>query len=243
MTAHDSLSGVHVQRRALLALPVLAAAGARSWGAQDTQQGSAEEQSMAFDAFATRCEGLAEAHLGGGRVDPEVYLHRLAALGARLDPASTLQLEAEPWSDFVPPIRVAPVHRSLPVMVIQWRLDPHAVLPPHNHTPGYVVSLCLEGEARVRHFEIDGAAPAPGEEGAFRLRETQAVLLRPGRSTSLTPDRDNIHTFEAGPKGAMGLDINTILPGDGDWSMIEAARADPRGYDRIYDSRWIGKPR
>ena len=117
------------------------------------------------------------------------------------------------------------------MLLIEWRLAPHAILPPHNHTPGYVVSLCLEGACRVEHFEIAGDAPAPGEEGEFELRRTRAQLLRPGQATSLTPERDNVHTFRAGPQGALGVDVNVFLPGEGDWSMIELAGEAKQGFD------------
>ena len=69
--------------------------------------------------------------------------------------------------------------------------------------------------------------------------------LRAGRSTSLTPERDNIHTFEAGPQGALGFDINTFLPGEGDWSVLEIDESSGRpldGYERVFEARWIGKP-
>jgi hypothetical protein len=122
-------------------------------------------------------------------------------------------------------------------VAVRTRRDPAA----HNHTPAHVLSLCIEGECRVRHFDTASAPPVDSRE-TFRGRETQNRLLRPGRSTSLTPDRDNIHTFEAGPEGALGFDINTFLPGEGDWSMLEIDDRPSRGYERVFEARWIGKP-
>jgi len=113
-----------------------------------------------------------------------------------------------------------------------------------SSTPAHVLSLCIEGACRVRHFDAVDAPPLDSRE-AFRIRETENRILRPGRSTSLTPERDNIHTFEAGPKGALGFDINTFLPGEGDWSGLELDESSGRpreGYERVFEARWIGKP-
>ena len=96
----------------------------------------------------------------------------------------------------------------------------------------------------MRHFDAVGAPPLDSRE-TFRIRETENRVLRAGRSTSLTPERDNIHTFEAGPEGALGFDINTFLPGEGDWSMLELDESSGRplqGYERVFEARWIGKP-
>jgi hypothetical protein len=145
------------------------------------------------------------------------------------------------FAKFEPPIELGPIHLALPITIIEWRFAPGAVLPPHNHTPAHVLSLCLEGECRVRHFDALGAPPLDSRD-PFRVRETESRVLRAGRSTSLTPDRDNIHTFEAGPEGALGFDINTVLPGEGDWSMLELEDRPIQGYERVFEARWIGKP-
>ncbi len=171
-------------------------------------------------------------------------MHALEGLGARLNAESVPRDGLGDFGGYDPPIEIAPIHRSAPIFVIQWRLAPGAFFPPHNHTPSYVVSLCLEGECWVRHFEIVGTAPAPGEPGQFRMKKTLAKLLRPGTGSSLTFERDNIHTFTAGPKGALGIDINTSIPTDGDhdWSMLEYEEGKVEGYQKTYDAHWIGKP-
>ena len=116
------------------------------------------------------------------------------------------------------------------------------VLPAHNHTPAHVLSICLQGECRVRHFRTLGRAPGLDSRETFRIHETENRILRPGRSTSLTPARDNIHTFEAGPEGASGIDVNTFLPGEGDWSMLAVDDRPLTGYERRFEAHWTGKP-
>lgn len=230
---------VRIERRAVLHLPALAAIAGVAGRAMDEE---ASETRVAFQAFAERCEELAAAHLDAGRIDADVYLQRIATLSTRLAGDTLPEVQLRDFGGFDPPVRTAPAHRAPPVVVIQWRLAPGAVLPPHNHTPGYVFSLCLEGQCWVRHFELVGDAPAPGAEGLFHMRKTMAKLLRPGLGSSLTDARDNIHTFQAGPEGAMGIDINTFLPGDGDWSMLKYEEGKREGFTKLYDARWTGKP-
>ena len=233
----SNLPGVTIERRTLLCAPALFAAGA-----QGAPQKQAEESALAFDEFTKRCEALAGEHLEGGRIDGDVYLHRLEALGKRLAPSKVPRPEMGDFGGYDPPIELAPVHRATQILVLLWRLAPGAFFPPHNHTPGYVMSLCLEGECWLRHFETVGDAPTPGDEGSFEMRKTLAKLLRPGMATTLTPDRDNIHTFQAGPEGAFGLDVNTSLPGGGEWSMLSYEEGKREGFTKLYDAKWIGKP-
>lgn len=226
--------GVKITRRSALELPVLAA-----WLGRAERHD--KEAALSFDAFTETCARLVQEHLETSEF-PEALLLRLAESGARLQASSVPRPTLGAFGGYEPKVAFGPVHRAPPLMVIEWRLDPDALLPAHNHTPAHVLSLCLEGECWVQHFEIAGEAPAPGTPGAFRMRRTRAQLLRPGHATSLTPQRDNIHTFRAGPGGALGIDINVFLPGAGDWSMIAHAESSTAGFEQLHDARWIGKP-
>ncbi len=225
-------NGVCHERRLVLGLPILLAGSALS---------AARLQADSFSELTRACKSLAAELLEKKALTSDEYLLRLASLGAGLDPGDVPEGKLGRFSNFDPPIELGPIHRELPVVIIQWRFAPGAVLRPHNHTPGHVLSLCIEGECRVRHFDAIGA-PSLDSRETFRIRETENRVLRAGRSTSLTPDRDNIHTFEAGPEGALGFDINTFLPGEGDWSMLELDDQPLKGYERVFEARWIGKP-
>jgi hypothetical protein len=225
-------NGVSYERRLVLGLPLLLAGSALS---------SARLRADSFSELTRTCKSLASDLLEKKALTPDEYLLRLASLGAGLDPGDVPEGKLGRFADFEPPIELGPIHRELPIVIIQWRFSPGAVLRPHNHTPGHVLSLCIEGECRVRHFDAIGAPPLDSRE-TFRIRETENRVLRAGRSTSLTPERDNIHTFEAGPAGALGFDINTFLPGEGDWSMLELEDQPLKGYERVFEARWIGKP-
>jgi hypothetical protein len=223
-------SEISYERRLLLGLPLFLA-GTRSMQAR----------ADSFSALTRACDALAADLLEKKSLTADEYLLKLASLGAALDPRDVPEGKLGRFSTFDPPIELGPIHRAVPIMIIQWRFAPGAVLPPHNHTPAHVLSVCVEGECRVRHFDALGAPPLDSRE-TFRVRETENRVLRAGRSTSLTPDRDNIHTFEAGPEGAVGFDLNTFLPGEGDWSMLELDDEPVKGYERIFEAKWIGKP-
>jgi hypothetical protein len=228
--------GVSFERRMLLGLPL-----ALPFPALRKSQATAEAP---FTAFTTACRSLALELLDRKALNADEYLSRLASLGAGLRAADVPPGKLGRFARFDPPIELGPIHVELPINVIQWRFAPGAVLPPHNHSPAHVLSLCIEGECRVRHFDPI-APPALDSRDVFRVRETENRILRAGRSTSLTPERDNVHTFEAGPEGALGFDLNTFLPGDSDWSMLEIDESSgnrAKGYERLFEARWIGKP-
>jgi len=228
-----SCPGFQITRRSVLELSVLA-----SWLGHAAR---ASESRFDFAAFGAACEDLVKEHLDQGAL-PEALLLRLAEAGARLDPPSVPRPSLGAFGSYDPKIYFGPVRRAPSLIMIEWKLEPNAVLPAHNHTPGLVLSLCIEGECWLQHFELAGDAPEPGEAGAFRIRKTRAQLLRPGHATSLTPERDNIHTFRAGPRGALGIDLNIPLPGAGDWSMIAYEEGSPQGFEELHDARWTGKP-
>jgi hypothetical protein len=224
--------GVTIERRLVLALPLLAARTAL-----------ARSQESGFAGFTSACRSLAAELLETEALDADTYLLRLASLSAGLRAGEVPRGKLGAFGGYDPPVEFGPIHRELPLVIIQWRFAPGAVLPPHNHTPAHVLSVCIEGECRVRHFDVLGEAPSLDSPDTFRLRETESRILRPGRSTSLTPARDNIHTFEAGPEGALGFDVNTILPGEGDWSMVALDDRPLAGYERVFEARWAGKPK
>jgi hypothetical protein len=220
---------VSYERRLVLGLPFLLAG---------SMQARAEDS---FTALTRACDALAADLLEKKSLNADEYLLKLASLGSALDPRDVPEGKLGRFSTFDPPIELGPIHSAVPIVIIQWRFAPGAILPPHNHTPAHVLSVCVEGECRVRHFDAVDAPPLDSP-ATFRVRETENRILRAGRSMSLTPARDNIHTFEAGPEGASGFDLNTFLPGEGDWSMLELDDKPLKGYERVFEAKWIGKP-
>ncbi|MGI9205349.1 MAG: hypothetical protein ACR2Q3_15140 [Woeseiaceae bacterium] len=94
--------------------------------------------------------------------------------------------------------------------VLHWRLEPGAICRPHAHTYGNVLSIGLEGAARVSNYEVVGD-PDYGSEGTFLVRRTVDQLFRPGSMNLVSLEKNYIHGFVAGQNGARGLDITTPL--------------------------------
>ncbi len=229
---HPDPRGLRLPRRTFLELPALAALA--------RLPAASAEGSLDFEAFAATCVERAKAK-GSGREGEEALLLQLAEAGARLDPASLPKVTLERMPGLEPAVSSALVRRAAPVLISAWRLAPNATLPAHGHTPSLVLSLCLQGACRVEHYEVVGSAPPAGEAGAFQVRRTRAQLLRPGLSSSLTPDRDTIHAFRAGPAGALGLDVSVFVPGEGDWSRVAIGQRQEDPFEELFAARWTGK--
>lgn len=97
-----------------------------------------------------------------------------------------------------------------PFNVLHWRMQASSRIRPHPHIYGNVVTLVLEGEARIHNYEVVGARDY-GEQGAFRVRRTVDQWLTPGGVNLVNLERNYVHGFVAGPLGARGLDITTRI--------------------------------
>jgi hypothetical protein len=97
-----------------------------------------------------------------------------------------------------------------PFIVLHWRMEPGAIIRPHAHTYGNVLTLSLEGDVRVENFEMVGARDFDAK-GRFKVRKTQNQVLTPGQVNLVNLDRDYVHGFQAGPRGGRGLDFTTRI--------------------------------
>jgi hypothetical protein len=120
------------------------------------------------------------------------------------------------------------------------RAKPGAVQPPHNHPFYSVATMGLQGEVLVRNFEPAGDLPPYASRETFRLRQTRAQQLRRGDIGTLAPSRDNFHTFEAGPYGAVWIDVSTAhaKEGAGDFSYLRLTPNDAAGVGDVFEGRW-----
>jgi predicted metal-dependent enzyme (double-stranded beta helix superfamily) len=190
-----------------------------------------------WEEFTSRTAALARELQG---VDEETYVYRLAAETVNapdVPPGS----KTGRFGKLDPPVEFGPVFRGAPIMIIQWKLAPNAWLPPHNHPHYDVVTIGLEGEALLTHYDVDGDAPAFDAASPFAVRRTRETLIAPRRVSPLTSSRDNIHTFKAGPKGARGIDINTRVGDDIGFSFL---KIEPKPLDAArgtFSARWIGQ--
>jgi hypothetical protein len=198
-------AGIRVSRRGLLIVGVsasLAPIASLCTGRPARAQTLGE---LTFDEFIA----IARAELkdllpSTDATQRDAYVHRAAAFLQRL--------EAVPPQEFngSRPLDIRVVGKPMVFSVTVLRGLPGAIQQAHNH-PGYsVATMGLAGEVRVRNFEHEGAPPPYDSAERFKLRQTSEHMLGARDVVTLTPDRDNIHTFEAGPDGALWIDISTL---------------------------------
>jgi hypothetical protein len=233
--------GITVERRSLLWLPLAATAGgllARAASGQAQAGGSFT--ALTHEELGKRWQALAEELLPLTAEHDESYAAQLAGLVARV-PIAALPTLANPRR--ARGLAGGPVWFLKPCAMIEFRMDPGAELRLHNHPPQVVLTLCAEGEAAYRHFEIEGEAPPCTEEGgAFRVRETRGGLLRSSRTTALTRARDGIHGFVAGKQGARIVDFTVATTADVEtFSYIDLAPTPVDPERRVYEALWLGK--
>ena len=191
-----------------------------------------------WDDFVKRTNAVAKELYGSGDYDEETYVYRLAAEAARA-PDVPAGSKMGRFSKLDPPLEFGPVYRGAPIAIIQWKLSPNGWLPPHNHPHYDVVTIGIEGEAWITHYEVDGDAPQFDATTPFTVRRSRETLIGPRRVSPLTSTRDNIHTFRAGAKGARGFDIITRRGADIGFSFLDIAAKPLDAQRATYEARWM----
>jgi hypothetical protein len=233
------LPGVHIERRQILWMTAAGAAALLLGRTARAADGAAGR--LDWDAFVAESTRTARSMLEATDFDADAYVQRLASIAVRLSGVPDTPLVR--FEKLEPKVYFAPSFRGVPFVVVQWRLEPRAILPPHCHPNASVCTLGVEGEARVRNFELAADAPAfdSGAKTSFEVRETHDEIVAAGRVNTLTPARDNVHCFEAGDRGARGIDISTLHAAQKGFSFL---RIDPKAKDerrRTHEATWIGE--
>src|SRR5580698_406410 len=229
--------GMTIERRSLFWAPLALAAAI-------VKPAFGQEHSAALDwaEFIRLCPAdAAQFARDASDIGQDAYLNRIAAWAVRIKAAPDTKLGAFQGLD--PKVEFGPSFRGVPFYVIQWRMAPHAILPAHCHPQASVCTVGMEGEARVRHFEVQGQAPAfdSGTNTPFLMRETRSQIVAPRRISTLSSTRDNIHYFEAGDAGARGLDITTGYGGDGSFSFVAFEPDKPKDAKKqLFEAVWTG---
>jgi hypothetical protein len=159
-------------------------------------------------------------------------------MASRLQLTTIPQAEVGRFEKLDPAVYFGPSHRGQPFFIIEWRMEPGAILPPHCHPNASVCTLGIEGEARVRNFEVVGRAPEFSSRQSFRVRETHNEIITPGRINTLSAARDNIHTFQAGKTGARGMDITSYHGPDVGFSFLEVESKPADVEQRMFEAAW-----
>jgi hypothetical protein len=245
-------SDATITRRRLLWLSALTGAAifgrtpqiaARSMTQIDPEETIADENQNAIDLgwddFLKQCVPVAEElHRDSSKSGQDAYLYWVASMVARLRLKEAPRAKLGRYGTLDPPVHFGRSFRGKPFFIVEWWLEPGAVLPPHCHPNASVCTLGLEGEARIRNFEIVGDAPDFSSKQSFQVRETHNEIIAPGRLNTLSAFRDNIHTFQAGKQGARGLDISTYHGPDVGFSFLYISDRARDAERRIYEAAW-----
>jgi hypothetical protein len=241
--------GFFETRRRLIQLPIIVAAGAILGRAEKFFSNHGEEQAMTrmttgdldWQSFLKECLPVAqELHKDSSYQGQEAYLHWLASMIERVRASEIPRAKLGRFGKLEPAVHFGVEYRGKPFFIVEWWLEPGATLPPHCHPNASVCTLGIEGEARIRNFEVVGKTPAFESRETFLVRETHNEIIAPGRINALSALRDNIHTFQAGCAGARGIDISTYHGPDIGFSFLDIA-AKPRDTNaRTFEAAWKG---
>lgn len=197
---------------------------------------------LVWDSFVEQCVPVAgELYRDSSAAGQEAYLHWIASMISRTRAATIPRAKLGRFGKLEPAVAFGVGYRGRPFFIVEWQLEPGAVLPPHCHPNASVCTVGLEGEARIRNFEIVGSAPEFESRRTFSVRETHNELIGPGRINTLSSHRDNIHTFRAGRSGARGIDISTLHGPDVGFSFVEIETTPKEPEGRIFEAAWKGQ--
>lgn len=231
-------SGKIIERRSFLWLS-LAAVTSLSIPKRVFAQDTLIENSITWDDFLKECLPKAtELYKDKSGKGQESYLHWIASLAAKLNYQTLPKAKLGKFAELEPPIEFGLSYRGVPFFVVEWKMAAHSELPPHCHPNASVCTVGLEGEARIRNFETVGTVPEFNSNDKFNVCETQNELISAGRINILTSQRDNIHTFKAGKKGAWGIDISTYHGKDIGFSFLKIDSKPIDEEKRLFAANW-----
>jgi hypothetical protein len=250
----EVMPGYSETRRRLLRLPVLVVATvlleragnvfASEFGQEKSMNrpGLSTDSQLDWEAFLKQCEPVAqELHRDSSAAGQEAYLHWIASMIVRARTSEIPHAKVGRFGKLEPAVSFGVGYRGKPFFIVEWQLEPGANLPPHCHPNASVCTLGLEGEARIRNFEVVGQSPEFSSRKTFLVRETHNEVIAPGRINTLSSIRDNLHTFKAGRNGARGIDISTYHGPDIGFSFLDIAATPKEIEQRIFEAAWKGQ--
>ena len=223
-----------LERRSFLQLAALAAGGA--WLPSGRTRIEAGE--LDYAAFLARAVPIArELVAERSRIGEDRYLLALATEAVRLRDVPVPEMRDTTQVGATARKWLGANEGGDPFVVLHWRLDPGAVIEQHAHTYGSVVTLCLEGEVRVRNFEMVGARDFEAK-GPFPVRCVVDQVLRPGSINVVALEHTYTHGFVAGPQGARGLDLTTRIRDKQPSPQLTVSAAPIDAARAIYEGSW-----
>ena len=235
--------GVVIERRRLLWVSA-ATAGAFLLGggsraiAQDKVAAAEPGKTKSLAAFLDEALPMARELVAATKRNENAYLFRVASMLAEVKaPTEDVRKTMRAFREK----NKREGEARFPLAVMELRVKPGGRLPHHDHRNYNGVIVGVEGEIRIRNYDIIGRDDLPPEGETFQIRETQDTLVRPGQYSMLASNRNNIHDLQGGEKGGRVLDVFTFFD-KGARSAYMDVEDKPRDAERrIYDAAW--KPR
>ncbi len=164
----------------------------------------ASDQKMTWRSFLDRVRQFTD--LASRAQTQETYVKRVERLLDQLDYGDP-DLRARACSSLIHEAfpRFHAVEKSVAIEVQLLSFDPGASIEAHDHPQMTGVMACLSGQVAIGTYEpltIDSA------RRAATLRRCGAATLLPGKTSTLTATRGNIHQLVA-PNGCELIDIFT----------------------------------
>jgi hypothetical protein len=232
--------GVVIDRRMFISAAVLASAAGSSVLASALAAEAPADN--AFSSLMQRLQKIGAQLPAVSAAEQNAYIYRLAATAMLVDrfPMPKLEAYGKTAIEIGPLGRTDPADRIHGVALVAYRMAPGALLEPHNHPHYSVTTIGIEGEAEVRHFEPAQDAPPMTSRERFVVRKTAQRVIRPGEASTLTPSRDNVHTFRAGPQGARLVDLFSIHGDDVGFAYLNIAAQPTVSGGDTHVAQWIG---
>ena len=232
--------GVVVERRKLLWVSAGTAAAfllgpQRAAHAQSRVANPREGSTSTLEEFLEELLPMARELVASSERNESAYLHRVASMMAKLkDPAADVRSTMRAFRE---------KHREedeprFPLGVMQLSLKPGASLPHHDHRNYNGVIVGVEGEIRIRNYDILDPEVAKAEDKTFRIRETQDTLVRPGQYSMLASETNNIHDLKGGDEGGRVLDVFTFFERGARSFYLDVEGEARDAEKRIFDASW-----
>ena len=247
LSAGDEVAdGVVVERRSVLwltagAVGTLLTGGlARAQGPKTPAAATATapvRTKLEFEQFLAELLPAARRLVASGGEDEEAYLMTVAAALTRLrDPQAPLRQAMQSFRK-----RHADDGQRLPIAAVSMTLKPGRGFSHHDHFDYNGVILGVDGEVRIRNYDFQGEVPPIESRETFLLRQTRDDLILPGRISTLSRKRENVHDLVAGKEGARVLDVFTFFSKNATSRYLDVEPKPRDAEARLYEAAW--KPR
>jgi hypothetical protein len=131
-----------------------------------------------------------------------------------------------------------------PFVVSAFRMAPGCIQPVHCHPGSGGITVCHEGSLAIKHFDLlPGSMESSNTGGAAEIAEVSVSHVHSGRFTTFTPSAGNLHQLEAGPEGAVGVDILVQWQGTRELTYLRLAQPTVTSEGQVgarHPGAWVG---